>query len=118
MGNGFCRNREDWMSARYDIAEAGAAADKKLGDLPEWDLADLYPGRDSPELRRDLEALAADAASFRERYETRLPALPGSELGAAVSKYERRRDIAGRIMSHADLTRAGNVADPAIAQFF
>ena len=27
----------------------------KLGDLPEWNLKDLYPGLDSPELKRDLE---------------------------------------------------------------
>ena len=80
--------------------------------------ADLYPGRDSPELRRDLEALAADAASFRARYEGRLAALSGGELGEAVAEYERLQEIAGRIMSYAELMRAGNVADPAIAQFF
>ena len=50
------------------VGEAGAEP-KALGPLPEWDLADLYPGRDSPELRRDLEALASDAAAFRARYE-------------------------------------------------
>ena len=99
------------------VGEAGAEP-KALGPLPEWDLADLYPGRDSPELRRDLEALASDAASFRARYEGKLAALSGGELGAAVAEYERLQEIAGRIMSYADLLRAGNVADPAIAQFF
>src|SRR3954447_8712696 len=107
-----------WAAMLLDkVSEAGAEP-KALGPLPEWDLADLYPGRDSPELRRDLEALAADAGSFRARYETRLAALPGSELGEAVAEYERLQEIAGRIMSYADLLRAGNVADPAIAQFF
>ena len=33
------------------VGEAGAEP-KALGPLPEWDLRDLYPGRDSPELRR------------------------------------------------------------------
>jgi oligoendopeptidase F len=99
------------------MGEAGAEP-KALGPLPEWDLADLYPGRDSPELRRDLEALAADAASFRARYEEKLAALSGDELGAAVAEYERMQETAGRIMSYADLLRAGNVADPVIAQFF
>ena len=97
--------------------EAGAGQ-TALGPLPEWDLADLYPGRDSPELRRDLEALATDAQAFRERCEGKLAALSGAELGEAVSEYERMQEIAGRIMSYADLLRAGNVADPAIAQFF
>ena len=31
-----------------DLAEAGA--DTSLGALPEWNLADLYPGMDAPEL--------------------------------------------------------------------
>src|SRR3954467_2459864 len=99
------------------VSEAGAEP-KALGPFPEWDLADLYPGRDSPELRRDLEALAADAASFRARYEGKLAALSGGELGAVVAEYERLQEIAGRIMSYADLMRAGNVPHPALAQFF
>jgi oligoendopeptidase F len=89
-----------------------------LGPLPEWDLSDLYPGRDSPELARDLERLAADAASFRGKYEGRLAELSGADLGAGIREYERMQDISGRIMSYAELTRSGNVADPEIARFF
>src|SRR5215204_671592 len=89
-----------------------------LGPLPEWDLADLYPGRDSPELQRDLAALAADAAAFRARWQGRLAESSGAELGAAVAAYERLQEVAGRVMSYAELVRAGNVADPEIGRFF
>ncbi len=89
-----------------------------LGALPEWDLADLYPGRDSPELTRDLADLAAAAAAFRARYRGRLGELSGAALGEAVAGYERLQELAGRIMSYAELMRAGNVADPEIARFF
>src|SRR5690242_367660 len=89
-----------------------------FGPLPEWDLSDLYPGQDSPELARDLERLAADAASFRGKYEGRLAELSGADLGAGIREYERMQDISGRIMSYAELTRSGNVADPEIARFF
>jgi len=100
------------------LAETAAARiTPDLGPLPEWDLSDLYPGRDSPELARDLERLAADAASFRATYEGRLAALSGAELGDAVAAYERMQEISGRIMSYAELTRSGNVADPEIARF-
>src|SRR5579863_8047623 len=100
-------------------ASVGAGlAQSALGHLPEWDLADLYPGRDSPELTRDLAALAGDAAAFRARHQGRLGDLPGSELGAAVAEYERLQEVAGRVMSYAELLRAGNVADPEIARFF
>ena len=38
-----------------------------LIELPEWDLSDLYSGRDSEALARDLTRLADDAEAFRER---------------------------------------------------
>ena len=102
---------------RDQAIEAGSEQ-TALGKLPEWDLADLYPGPDSPELARDLAALAADSAAFRQRYEGRLAALPGAELGAAVAEYEGLQEIAGRVMSYAELLRSGNLADPEIARFF
>src|SRR5579864_1150906 len=97
---------------------ADAAAAAALGRLPEWDLDDLYPGRDSPELASDLAMLASDATAFRARYEGRLADLPGSDLGVAVAQYERLQEVAGSIMSYAELLRSGNVADPEIARFF
>jgi oligoendopeptidase F len=100
-----------------DQAEAGGAP-AALGQLPEWDLTDLYPGRDSAELQREIEALADDAGVFRSRYEGRLATLSGAELAAAVAQYERMQEAAGRVMSYAELERAGNVADPEIARFF
>jgi oligoendopeptidase F len=99
-------------------ADAAAAGEAALGALPEWDLDDLYPGRDSPELARDLAELARQAKAFRERYEGRLAGLSGGELGAAVVEYENLQEVAGRIISYAELTRAGNFADPEIARFF
>ena len=64
-------------------AEAIAAGENKaaLGALPEWDLSDLYPGPDSPELTRDLALLAEDADAFRQRYEGRLAGLAGRRAG-------------------------------------
>src|SRR6266852_4629441 len=106
------------MSNAIDVAESVAAGQKDLGPLPEWDLADLYPGRDSPELTGDLAGLATEAAAFRARHQGRLAQLSGAALGAAVAEYERLQEVAGRIMSYAELMRAGNVADPEIARFF
>src|SRR3984893_17952288 len=89
-----------------------------LGGLPEWDLSDLSPGRDSEALTRDLTTLAEEAESFRERYEGRLNTLSGAELGAAVEVYERLQEKIGRIMSYASLVHAGNVTDPEIGRFY
>jgi oligoendopeptidase F len=106
------------MSALDDVAEREDGAQRDLGPLPEWDLADLYPGRDSPELERDLSVLAEQAAAFRAQYQGKLAELNGGALGAAVAEYERLQEIAGRIMSYAELLRAGNIADPENARFF
>jgi len=89
-----------------------------LGDLPEWDLSDLYPGRDSAALSRDLATLAADGEAFRQRYQGRLADLSGAAFGAAVATYERLQEESGRIMSYASLVHAGDLSDPEIGRFF
>jgi oligoendopeptidase F len=40
-------------------AEAGAIP---LGDLPDWDLTDLYASPDAPEIKRDLDWLETECA--------------------------------------------------------
>ena len=86
--------------------------------LPEWDLSDLYPGRDSEALARDLSRLADDAEAFRERYQGRLADLSGAALGAAIETYERLQEQSGRIISYASLVHAGELADSEIGRFF
>ena len=89
-----------------------------LIDLPEWDLSDLYPGRDSEALVRDLARLADDAEAFRERYQGHLADLSGAALGAAIATYERLQEQSGRVISYASLVHAGDLADPEISRFF
>src|ERR1700730_8550219 len=107
------------MDVRAAAAEAASAQRQAaLGDLPEWDLSDLYSSPDSVVLTRDLTSLAADADAFRARYKGRLADLSGAALGAAVATYERLQEESGRIMSYASLVHAGNLADPEIGRFF
>ena len=89
-----------------------------LLDLPEWDLSDLYPGRDSEPLARDLAQLADDTEAFCERYQGRLADLSGAALGAAIETYEQLQEQSGRIISYASLVHAGDLADPEIGRFF
>jgi oligoendopeptidase F len=98
-------------------AGAGATAGN-LGPLPEWDLADLYPGRDSAELARDLAASESEATALRARHEGKLAALSGAALGGAVASYERLQETLGRIMSYAYLVYAGDMGDAEIGRFF
>jgi oligoendopeptidase F len=90
----------------------------QLGALPTWDLADLYPGRESPELKGDLEAAVQDANAFAGQYQDQVANLEGGMLGVALAEYERQQERLGRIMSYAHLIYAGNVIDPETGRFF
>src|ERR1017187_6096021 len=75
----------------------------KLGNLPEWDLNDLYSGLDSPELKWDLENSGNQCVEFEAAYKGQLatlaaaPSAPG--LVEAVKRYEAIGDVLGRIGS-------------------
>ena len=93
----------------------------KLGDLPEWNLRDLYPALDSPEVKRDLDLADSECAAFEQDFKGRLAALAAGEGGAlakAVARYEALDDRLGRLMSYAALMYAGNTTDPARAKFY
>jgi oligoendopeptidase F len=106
------------MHVRATTEPAAARRETALDDLPQWDLSDLYPGRDSEALKRDLSRLAGDAKAFRDRYQGRLADLSGAALGAAIETYERIQEQSGRIISYASLVHAGDLADPEIGRFF
>ena len=79
--------------------DANAAGGKDLGDLPEWDLSDLYSSPDAPELKRDMNWLEEACASFAAGYEGKLADLDAAGMLDCVLRYEKIDMIAGRIMS-------------------
>ena len=94
-----------------------------FGALPEWNLNDLYPGLDSPEVNRDLEQADGECAAFEQEFKGRLAALAAGEgggraLAIAVKRYEAIDDRLGRLISYASLIYAGNTADPVRAKFY
>ena len=92
---------------------------KGLNALPEWNLADLYPAMDAPELKRDLARADADSAAFEADYKGRLAALTaGGKLIEAVKRFEALEDLLGRLISYAGLVYAGNNTDPERAKFY
>jgi len=80
-----------------------SSGDDSLGDLPEWNLDDLYTGQDAPELKRDLDWLESACASFADDYEGKLDSLDAAGLLTCIQRQERINQIAGRIMSFAGL---------------
>ncbi|MDM7458211.1 MAG: M3 family oligoendopeptidase, partial [Paracoccus sp. (in: a-proteobacteria)] len=93
----------------FDAAEP---AKGDFGTLPEWDLTDLYPAPDSPELAADLAALQTRADSFAQAYKGRLADLTPAEMLDCIIGYETIETLSGRIMSYVGLRYYQNTTDP------
>ena len=76
---------------------------KNLGDLPQWDLSDLYVSPEAGELHRDMTWLESECAQFAQDYEGKLTTLSAEEMLSCVKRNEKISNIAGRIMSFAGL---------------
>jgi oligoendopeptidase F len=85
------------------VYDANTSGKNAFGDLPEWDLTDLYPSPDSPEITRDMAWLETECAAFAADYEDKLATLDAAGLLRAVQRYEQIDVIAGRILSFAGL---------------
>jgi oligoendopeptidase F len=88
-----------------------------LGDLPTWNLADLYSSPTGADLNRDLQRAAQEAELFAKTYEGKVAGLDGQALGAAVARYEALQDLMGRIGSYASLYYAQDMSDPERGSF-
>jgi oligoendopeptidase F len=95
-----------------DMSTAG-----RFGDLPDWDLSDLYTAPDAPELKRDIDWLEQACVSFAKDYEGRLAELDAKQMLDCVLRYEKIEIIAGRIMSYAGLRYYQNTTDGERSQF-
>ncbi len=91
--------------------------DTQFGDLPEWDLTDLYPSQDAPELQSDLDWLEQECASFAADYQGKLATLDADAMLVAVQRDEKIGTITGRIMSFAGLRYYQQTTDPDRAKF-
>ena len=110
-------NRPFAPDLRVHLPAADGGATPSLGDLPEWDLSDLYEGLDSPELAADFERVEVACASFARQYEGKLADLDGDGIAGAIAAYEDIDRILGRIMSFAGLLYQQNTQDPERAKF-
>ncbi|MEL6782654.1 MAG: oligoendopeptidase F, partial [Pseudomonadota bacterium] len=102
----------------FPVRDANASTgDQPLGDLPEWNLDDLYTGEDAPELKRDLDWLEQACSSFAADYEGKLNALDALSLLTCIQRQERINQVAGRIMSYAGLRYYQLTTDAGRAKF-
>jgi len=98
---------------RFDpqpVFDANTSA-SEFGDLPEWDLSDLYASPDAPELKRDMDWLEKACSDFAADFEGKLAGLNSAEMLDCVLRYEKIDLVAGRIMSFNGLRYYQNTTD-------
>ncbi|MDF2142201.1 M3 family oligoendopeptidase [Paenirhodobacter sp. CAU 1674] len=98
------------------VFDANASAGA-FGDLPDWDLSDLYTAPDAPEFARDMDWLERACAEFAADYEGKLAGLDAAAMAECIQRYEAIETTAGRIMSYAGLRYYQNTTDAGCAKF-
>lgn len=102
------------MFFKYDPTPNFDAHDPQsndFGDLPTWNLDDLYTSEDSPEIKADFEFLGIEIPKFASDFEGKLNELNGDQWAVCIARYEKIEQIQGRIMSYAGLRYYQNTTD-------
>jgi len=91
------------MPRNTTVADGNIQDYSALGNLPKWDLSDLYKAEDDPELNKDLDWLRKACSNFAEDYQDKLGKLGAMGLLDAVERYQAIEVVAGKLMSFAGL---------------
>ncbi|PIE10234.1 MAG: oligoendopeptidase F [Rhodobacterales bacterium] len=91
--------------------------DTPFGDLPEWDLTDLYPAPDAPEIEADMAFVERACSDFAAAFDGKLADLDAAGWVTAMQDYEQIDLKGGRLMSYAYLRYAQATTDPSRTKF-
>lgn len=109
-------------SAIHHATATAGALSGDLGDLPRWNLGDLYASPKAPEFAADLKRGETDALAFEARWKGKLDEAAGTTgkdgIGQAVKEFEALDDLLGRISSFAGLTYFSDTTDPANGKLY
>lgn len=100
---------------------SNAVNNEDLGDLPQWNLGDLYPGMDSAEYHEDVDWCLKTAEEFEEKNAGKLRSIIKAnprDFALAISRYEEIEERMGKVMSYAGLIYAGDTTNPDFAKFY
>lgn len=111
------------LKENFQKSSASSATEADLGDLPEWNLADLYAGPDAAAFKTDMEKAALQAKQFADAYQGKLEGLldggaGGDALAGVIKQYETMSDLFGRIGSFMMLYYVGDTTDADRQKFY
>jgi oligoendopeptidase F len=89
----------------------------ELGQLPDWNLNDLYTSTDAKELVSDLSWLEKECDKFANEYQGKLKFLSADQMLQCIIRNEKISSISGRIISYAGLRYYQNTTNADRAKF-
>ena len=89
----------------------------ELGQLPDWNLNDLYTSTDAKELVNDLSWLEKECDEFANEYQGKLKFLSADQMLQCIIRNEKISSISGRIISYAGLRYYQNTTNADRAKF-
>ena len=87
-----------------------------LGDLPNWDLKDLYKSDKDINFNNDKEKANNLAEDFIKRYQNKVKNLTSNELKEAIEDYEKINEKIGKLYSYVSLSFSINTDKPEYGQ--
>ena len=116
------RNHAEFLRMPADAPQAQAAVSTDLSNLPRWNLTDLYPAPDSPELSQDLKLSAERSVAFETKWKGKLEAevskAQGGNFADAIKEFEQLEELMGRIYSYAGLLYADDTSSATNAKLY
>lgn len=100
--------------------ESSNASSEELGELPEWNLNDLYPELNLEKIGKDIEKLQVTARKFEQNYKGQLVEIVtrGAKFAKIIREYEDLVEHVGRLHSFATLQFCSDQSDPIRKKFF
>ena len=94
----FLNSNYNTLDQSQDLKEQN-----QLGEMPVWDLSDLYSSASAKEIVKDLKSVEQLSESFASKYENKLSTLSATEMLICLRSQEKITGLMGRLMSFAAL---------------
>lgn len=92
--------------------------DKKLKNLPVWDLTDFYSSIEDKKIADDLQQISQAAQQFAKQYAKKITKLNGKDLAASIKQYEKVAELIGKVSSYAYLIYASDLSNAKHLAFY
>jgi oligoendopeptidase F len=92
--------------------------DKKLKNIPTWNLSDFYSSINDQKITNDLNKIASESQKFVKDFANKIVKLTSNELATAIKKYEKIAELIGKVSSYSYLIYASDLSNQENLSFY